>query len=604
MVARLVWDQEVESSNLSAPTVITAATDSRSFRTVVRRWLPGLATLADYRPEWAFPDSIAGIALATVLVPSGMGYASASGLPVEHGLYASIAALIGYFLFGPSRILILGPDSSLTALIAAAVLPAVGAAPDRSASSAAMLAILSGGICIAGAACRVGFLTDLISKPIRLGYLNGIALTVIAGQLPRLLGLSGQAAAGESLLADLSFLARELAAGHQAWPAVAVGVSCLALIIGLRVAIPRVPGVILAVLGSAIAVALCRQQGWPTPAVVGAVPAGLPMPALPQMSITEIWSLLPAAAAIALVSFADTSVLSRAFSSLSGSRASPNRELAALGGANLLAGLLRGFPVSSSSTRTPVVVAAGAQTQVAGLVGAGCVAALLAWAPGLLAGVPQATLAAVVISACASLLDIGGFVRLFQSRVGEFAVSIVCLAGVALFGVIPGIFMAVAISLAEFVWRAWRPYDAVLGRVDGLKGYHDVSRHPDARRIPGLVLFRWDSPLFFANSDVFREHVLDAIETAPTPTRRIVVAAEPVTDVDITAADMLCELADELCSRGVELGFAEMKGPVKDRLKRYGVFDRFGAERFQPTLGQAVDAYLVAHPVEWHDWGS
>lgn len=604
MVARLVWDQEVESSNLSAPTVITATTDSRSLRTVVRSWLPGLATLADYRPEWAFRDSIAGIVLATMLVPAGMGYASASGLPVEHGLYASIAALIGYFLFGPSRILILGPDSSLTALVAAAVLPAVAAAPDRAASSAAMLALLSGGICLAGAACRVGFLTDLISKPIRLGYLNGIALTVIASQLPRLLGLSGQAAAGESLLADLSFLARELTAGHQTWSAVAIGFSCLGLILGLRAWVPRLPGVILAFAGSAIAVALCQRQGWPTPAVVGAVPTGLPMPKLPEMSIGEIWSLLPAAAAIALVSFADTSVLSRAFASLSGSRVSPDRELAALGGANLLAGLLRGFPVSSSSTRTPVAIAAGAQTQVAGLVGAGCVALLLAASPGVLSGVPQATLAAVVIAACLSLLDVGGFVRLFHARIGEFAVSLVCLAGVALFGVIPGIFMAIAISLAEFVWRAWRPYDAVLGRVDGLKGYHDLSRHPDARRIPGLVLFRWDSPLFFANSDVFRDHVLDAVEAAPTLTRRVVVAAEPVTDIDITAADMLCELADELRGRGVELCFAEMKGPVKDRLKRYGVFESFGADRFQPTLGQAVDAYLAAHPVEWRDWGS
>ena len=236
------------------------------------------------------------------------------------------------------------------------------------------------------------------------------------------------------------------------------------------------------------------------------------------------------------------------------------------------------------------------------MVGALCIALLLVFAPTLLQNLPNAALGAVVIAACLSLVDVKSVVRLYHLRRGEFWLSIACFLGVALIGVIQGIFIAIALALLGFIWRAWRPYDAVLGRVDGLKGYHDVTRYPEARRVPGLVLFRWDAPLFFANAEVFRDHVLQAIADAPTPTKWVIVAAEPVTDIDITAAEALSALDDDLKKFGIELCFAEMKDPVKDRLKRYDLFVKFGADQFFPTLGQAVDRYLEAHQVAWSDW--
>lgn len=268
----------------------------------------------------------------------------------------------------------------------------------------------------------------------------------------------------------------------------------------------------------------------------------------------------------------------------------------------MAAGLFQGFSISSSSSRTPVAESAGSKTQLTGVVGALGIALLLVFAPSLLQNLPDAALGAVVISACISLVDINGVVRLYHVRRGEFVLSIVCFLGVALLGVIQGIFIAVVLALLSFIWRAWRPYDAVLGRVEELKGYHDITRYPEARRIPGLVLFRWDAPLFFANAEVFREHVLQAIADAPTPTKWVVVAAEPVTDVDITAAEALSALDDDLQRAGIELCFAEMKDPVKDRLKRYGLFTKIGGELFFPTIGRAVDRYLETHQVAWSDW--
>jgi MFS superfamily sulfate permease-like transporter len=296
------------------------------------------------------------------------------------------------------------------------------------------------------------------------------------------------------------------------------------------------------------------------------------------------------------------SVLSRTFALRCGYEVDGDQELIALGLANVATGFFQGFSVSSSASRTTVAEAAGAKTQLTGIVGAFCIAILLIFAPTLLQSLPMAALGAVVISASLGLVEIPGVARLYKLRRDEFILSMVCFLGVALIGVIEGIFIAVGLALLAFVWRAWRPYNAVLGRVDGLKGYHDITRHPECRRVPGLVLFRWDAPLFFANAETFHERVLKAVAEAPTPTKWVVVAAEPVTDVDITAADSLADLDGALHAAGIELCFAEMKGPVKDRLKNYGLFKSLGPENFFPTLGQAVDRYLVVHQVTWKDW--
>jgi MFS superfamily sulfate permease-like transporter len=309
------------------------------------------------------------------------------------------------------------------------------------------------------------------------------------------------------------------------------------------------------------------------------------------------------AVGIALVSFADTSVLSRTFAIRGRYRVDPNQELLALGAANVATGLFQGFSVSSSASRTPVAESAGAKTQVTGLVGALAIALLLLLFPNLLRNLPDSALAAVVIAAAIGLIEIAKVRMLYRLRRTEFALSLVCFLGVAVLGVIQGIFIAVGLALADFIRRAWRPHDAVLGRVDGLKGYHDVARHPEAKRIPGLVIFRWDAPLFFANAEVFADRLRQAIASSPTPVRWVIVAAEPVTDLDTTAADALMQLDEELASEGVDLRFAEMKGPVKDQLKRYGLFERLGgADHFYPTIGTAVRSYLDASGVEWIDW--
>lgn len=565
----------------------------------VSRWLPGIVALRTYQRSWLARDLMAGLVLTAILVPVGMGYAEAAGLPAIYGLYATIVPLIVYALFGPSRILVLGPDSSLAAIIAATIVPLAAGDEDRLVALAGMLALLSGGLCILAGLARFGFVTDLLSKPIRIGYLNGIALTVMVGQLPKILGFSSS---GDNLIEESMSLVQGVREGLTNWVAVAIGVSCLAIVLIFKRRWPRIPGVLVAVVGATIASALFNLAASAGISVVGPLPQGLPSFTIPRVEWSDMSTLLAGAVAITLVSFADTSVLSRTFALRGGYQVDQNQEIIALGAANVAAGFFQGFSISSSSSRTPVAESAGARTQLTGVVGAICIALLLLFAPTLLQNLPNAALGAVVIASCLSLIDVRGLRVLYRLRPGEFFLALICFLGVALVGVIQGIFLAIVVALLAFVWRAWRPHDAVLGRVDGLKGYHDITRYPEAKRIHGLVIFRWDAPLFFANAEVFHEHVLQAIAEAPTPVRWVVVAAEPVTDVDITSAEMLSELDDELQKEDIELCFAEMKDPVKDRLKRYDLHGKLGPHLFFPTIGEAVNAYLEAHAVAWSDW--
>ncbi|MBN3759736.1 SulP family inorganic anion transporter [Burkholderia sp. Ac-20365] len=563
------------------------------------RRVPGIAALRKYQRAWLSHDLIAGAVLTTVLVPAGLGYAEAARLPAITGLYATIAAMVAYAAFGPSRILVLGPDSALAALIASIVLPMAGGRPEQMLALAGMLAVLSGVFCIAVGVCRLGFLTDLLSKPIRQGYLNGVALTVIISQAPKLLGFDVE---GSNLLQEAGGLVRGVFDGKLNEVTCLIGGACLAVIVACKRWLPAVPGILVAVVGATLAVALLDLHRQAGVAVVGDVPQGLPMPSFPIISFDQILALVPGAIAIGLIALADISVLSRVFAERSGEHVDRDQELVALGIANIAVGLFQGFPVTSSSSRTPVAESAGAKTQLTGIAAALCVAALLIFAPTLLRTLPAAALGAVVVAAGFGLFEWRDVFRLLRLRRSEFVQSMVCFAGVALIGPIQGIFIAVGLALMAFVWRAWRPYDAVLGRVYGRKGYHDITRHPDARTIPGLVLYRWDAPLFFANAEIFRDHVQRAIGTAATPASWVVVAAEPITDVDVTASEILRDFHASLRERHIELCFAEMKGPVKDMLRRYGLFDAMGEQHFFPTLGVAVDAYLEHHDVEWRDW--
>jgi high affinity sulfate transporter 1 len=574
-----------------------------------------VATARSYRREWLCYDLAAGLVLTAMLVPVGVAYAQASGVPGIYGLYATLVPLLAYALFGPSRILVLvplrayalfgpsrilvlGPDSSLAAVILAVVLPLSAGDPTRAIVLASAMAIVSGLLCIAAGVARIGFVTELLSKPIRYGYMNGIALTVLLSQLPKLLGF---AAPGDGPLRQVWALGDGLLAGKANIVSCVVGGGTLLAIL-LMQRWPRVPAVLIAVVAATAAVAGFDLAARGKLSVLGELPQGLPTFSLPLIDATDLVPVLMGGFAVAVVSFADTSVLSRTYAARLRTSVDPNQEMVGLGAANLAAGFFQGIPISSSSSRTPVAESAGARTQLTGVIGALAIALLLVAAPPWLGQVPDTALAAVVIAAAIGLVEVKDLSRIYRIQRWEFWLSMVCFAGVVTFGALPGIGLAIVIAVIEFLWDGWRPHWAVLGRVERLKGYHDVARYPQASRIPGLVLFRWDAPLFFANAELFSERVRTAVASSPTPVQCVVVAAEPVTSVDVTAADLLEELVQSLRRDGIDLWFAEMKDPVKDKLKRFGLFSRFGADAFYPTIGEAVKAYLRGHPVHWVDW--
>jgi high affinity sulfate transporter 1 len=560
-----------------------------------QRWLPGLAVLRHYEAAWLPRDLAAGLVLTTMLVPVGIAYAVASGVPGIYGLYATIIPLLAYALFGPSRIMVLGPDSSLAALILAVVLPLSAGDPMRAVAVAGLLAVVVGVVCILAGVLRLGFITELLSKPIRYGYMNGIALVVLISQLPKLFGFSIEHAGP---LIDLARIAQSVLNGQVNWAAFGIGAGALVLITFLK-RFPSFPGILLAVVAATLVVGVFDVGTSAGVKVLGSLPQGLPSFSIPWIGFADLGAVVIGGCAIALVSFADTSVLSRSLAARNKTHVDPNQEMIGLGAANLAAGFFQGFPISSSSSRTPVAEASGAKTQLTGVVGAIMVALLLLLAPDLLKNLPSSVLAAVVITSAIGLFEFRDLKRIWRIQRWEFWLSMGCFAGVATLGAIPGIGIAIVIAVIEFLWDGWRPYSAVLGRVDGVRGYHDMARFPAARLIPGLVLFRWDAPLFFANAEQFQQRVLQAVADAPDPVQRVVVAAEPVTSVDVTSADTLAELHRALKAAGIELHFAEMKDPVKDKLKRFELFDRLGAGSFHPTLGAAVHAYLDAYSIDW-----
>jgi high affinity sulfate transporter 1 len=563
-----------------------------------QRWFPGIQTMRLYELAWLRHDLFAGLVLTAVLVPVGIAYAVAAGVPAISGLYATIFGLLAYSLFGPSRVLVLGPDSSLVALILVVVVPLSGGDAQRAVALASTMALVSGALCVFAGVARLGFITELLSKPIRYGYMNGIALTVLVSQLPALFGFATE---GHGVLQAGVGFTEGLLSHRTNWVALALGAATLAVILLLK-RNQRVPAVLLAVVGAGTVVGmfdLTTRAGVP---VLGFLPQGLPGLSFPMIHSADIVPVLLGGLAVALVSFTDTSVLSRTYAARVGAASDPNQELVALGAANVAAGLFQGIPISASASRTPVAEVAGAQTQLAGVVGALAVAGLLIWAPNLMANLPTAALAAAVISAALALFEITDLRRIYRIQRWEFWLSMGCLVGVAALGAIPGIGLAILMAVIEFLWDGWRPHSAVLGRVDGLKGYHDITRYPAARIVPGLVLFRWDAPLFFANAELFRVGALKAVAASPTPVRWLVVSAEPMTSVDVTSADVLVELDATLHQAGIELCFAEMKDPVKDKLKRFGLFTQLGEQRFFATLGEAVSRYVESQSVAWVDW--
>lgn len=550
----------------------------------IQRWIPGIGVARTYRRSWLRFDLVAGVVLAAILVPQGMAYADLAGLPSVTGLYTTIGCLVGYAVFGPSRVLVLGPDSSISPLIFAALTPlvAVGSDPARAIALAGMLAVLVGLIQIGLGVGRLGFVADLLSSEVQVGYMNGLAVTIVVGQLPKLFGFSTHA---DTFREELQAFVQGL--DETVVPAALVGFGVLAVLLVLPRFTRKVPAVLCAVVG-ATAVSAAFGLAQHGVATVGTLPQGIPVPSLPWTDLQDVGPLLVAAAGITLVSLTDTIATATSFAARRGEEVDADQEMIGVGAANMAAGFLQGFAVSTSGSRTAVAESSGARSQVTGLVGAGVVGALLVFLTSLLADLPQSALAAVVIAAALSLMDWRVLVRYARVRRSALVLSLAATVGVIVFGVLQGILLAIVLAVLLFFRRSWWAHGAVLGRVKGLDGWHDVGAHPDAQVLAGVVVFRWEAPLFFANARSFRDRVRQLVsERRPA---WVVVQCEAITDVDVTAAGMLEQLDRELNAAGVHMAFAELRSRLQTLIRDYGLFETLDRDHFYPTLDAAVEA--------------
>jgi high affinity sulfate transporter 1 len=549
-----------------------------------RSTVPIISTLRRYQRSDLRPDFVAGVVLATMLVPQGIAYAELTGLPAITGIYTTIAALLAYSVFGPNRRLILGPDSSLAPVIAAVVLPLAAGDGSTATVLASALGLLAGVVCIASGFFRFGVVTELLSRPIRIGYLNGIAVIIFVSQVPKALGFEVGA---ESTIGTVSEILQGLVDSAVIPAALGLSVTGVVLILGLNRVSRFRPGVVVAAVVSILAVSVFGLAV----EVVGDIPTGFPAPVWPAVGLDALPTLLAGAIAVALVSFADTGALSTATALKSGERVDPNDEIKALGAANILSGLFQGFATSASSSRTAVALAVGSRTQLTGLVAAGAVVCIVVAVPQLVTMMPEPALAAIVMTASFALFDLKSWTWLGRVRRSELYLSLATAVAVVTLGVLEGIGVAIALSLGVFIARAWRPHSTELAHVEGIAGYHDRQRHPEATPVEGLLIMRYDAPLFFANAADFGRSLQDLLRAADRPVRRVLVVGNAVTDIDSTGAEILSHVLDDLDQKGVAFGFAGLKGRVKDRLRAYGLYDRIGDGSFFPNTISAAEAH-------------
>ena len=547
-------------------------------------FVPGLRDLRHYDRAALRPDLIAAVTVAAVAVPASLGMAELAGLPVVVGLYATMLPLAAYALFGSSRQLVVGPEGTLAALTAVTIAPLAGGDPAQYAALAAALALVMGVVLLLGGLLRLGFMADFFSKPVLLGYINGIALTIIAGQLGKLLGVS---VSEQDFFPILREVFSELG---QVDPLTAfLSISLVGLALLLRRVAPMVPATLVVVVVAIVASVLfdLAEHGV---AVVGDVEGGLPPLGLPDVTLDDIVDLLLPASAFALIAFADSIASVRSYAVKNGYEIDPNRELAGLGGANLAAGISAAFPISGSGSRTALNDSTGGRTQLVGIATAVLVAVIALFATPLIEPLPDAALGVVVVIAAVGLFDVFAIWGLRRVREAEFALAIAALVGVLLLGVLGGVAVAVGLSIAVFVYRSVRPHDAVLGTAQDVDGYHDIDRYADAETLPGLVVYRFDAPLFFANAEFFRERVLGLVD-AERSVEWFVVNAEAFTYLDATAIDALAQLQVDLAERDVALVFARLKSRQQGIFERTGLAEQVGRERFFPTVRASVAAF-------------
>lgn len=560
----------------------------------VTQAMPGLANFPGYSRSAVRGDVLGGLTVSAYLVPQALAYATLAGLAPVAGLWAALPPLVIYAFLGSSRQLSIGPESTTALMTAAVLVPVVGSAdPGRYAAHAATLALLVGVICVVAGLLRLGFLANLLSRPVLVGYLAGIAAMMVASQLGR---LTGVAVTGESVLAQvLSFVA---AVPELHWPTVALSAAVLVVIFALDFRAPRLPGPLIGILAATAAVALftLSRGGGDVVDVVGAIPAGLPVPDWPAVSGEMLRDLVGPALGIAVVAFSDNVLTARAFASRRGEEIDPHAELRALGVCNLVAGVFRGFPISSSGSRTALADAAGARTQVYSLVVLGVLATALVFGGGVMAAIPSAALGALIVFAATKLVDVAEFGRLARFRRSELVIALATTAAVVAFGVLNGVLVAIGLSVADLLRRLAHAHDSVQGLVPGLPGMHDVDDYPAATVVPGLLVYRYDAPLFFANAADFRRRAQAAIEDSPQPVRWFVLNAESNVEVDLTALDALEQLRTACQRRGIVFAMARVKQDLRDALAAAGLLDRIGLDRIFMTLPTAVEAYRQAHP--------
>jgi high affinity sulfate transporter 1 len=545
----------------------------------------GVAILARYDRTWLRPDVIAGVTVAAYLVPQVMAYAQLAGLDPVVGLWSSVLPPIVFALLATSRHVSTGPESTTSVMVAAALAPLAAGDPSRYATLAAGLGLLVGAICLAAGALRLGFLGDLLSHPLLVGYMTGVALIMIVSQLD---GLTGVPTDGDGILDELGTFLANLDAVHL--PTLALGLGVVAFLFAAKRWWPRLPGPLVAVIGATIITAVLGLEAYGV-TLVGPIPAGLPQLSVPQMDISDIPLLVGAAVGVAIVGATDNILTARSFARIGGYRVDASAELLGLGGANLAAGLTSGMPVSSSASRTAIGESVGGRSQLAGITAAGSVVLVLLFLGGLLARFPTAALSGLVVYAAFRLIDVGGFRRLARFRASELALALAAVGGVLLAGVLAGIAIAVALSVMDLFARVARPQAAVLGRPPGVAGLHNIEDYPDAVTVPGLVVFRYDAPLCFANANDFLTRALEAVDRQHERVEWLLLNAEAIVEIDLTAADALGELHDELERRGVVLAMARVKQDLRDQLERIELVTRIGTDRVFATLPVALEAF-------------
>ena len=548
-------------------------------------WAPGVAQFRGYKRAWLRGDLLAGLTVAAYLIPQVMAYATLAGLSPIVGLWAALAPLLIYALLGSSRHMSVGPESTTALMVVAVLAPFASGDASRYAALAAVLGVLVGAICFLAGIARLGFLANLLSRPVLVGYMTGVALVMMASQLGKLTGAS---VVGDEFVDQMRSFARGV--GDLHWPTMLLAGAVLAFLLALDRWAPRVPGPLIAMLAAAAAVAALSLESNGI-VVVGSVPSGLPTPAVPLVSPNELAALVIPAAGIAIVAFSDNILTARIFATRHGYEIDANAELRAIGVCNIAAGLTRGFPVSSSGSRTAIGDAVGSRTQIYSLVALSLVLVVMLFASDLLAQFPSAALGALVVYAALRLIDVSEFRRLARFRRSELVIALMTTAAVLGIGVLYGVLAAVALSVLDLLRRVARGHDSVLGFVPGVAGMHDIDDYPQAELVPGLVVYRYDAPLCFANAEDFRSRALQAVDHYPQPVEWFVLNAEANVEIDMTALDALDRLRADLEGRGILFAMARVKQDLRDALKAGGLLTKIGDERIFMTLPTAVEAF-------------